>query len=55
MKSKKYYVIATIPKANIIIVDGGQIDTSNTQAHGRSLFWLRTGTSIKSDGIKPVI
>ena len=33
----------------IDVVERGKIETPNTQAHDRSLPWLGTGTSIKSD------
>jgi hypothetical protein len=33
MKNKKYHTVGTIPKSNIIIVERGKIDTSNTHTH----------------------
>jgi len=54
MKKQTYHTFATIQKANIKIVERDKIDTSNTEIHDRSLFWLRTGTSIKSGGVKLV-
>jgi hypothetical protein len=37
---------------NIKIVERGEIDTRSTQIHDRSHWWLDTGTSIKSGGVK---
>jgi len=45
----------TVSKSNIKIVGRGKIDTSNTQRHGRSLFWLGTDTSMKSGDVKLVL
>jgi hypothetical protein len=33
----------------------GLVDNPNTQIHDRSLSWLCTGTSIKSDAVKLVL
>jgi len=40
MKNKIYQTVAIIPKSSIKIVERGNIDNSNTQIHGRSLFGL---------------
>ena len=48
MKNKN----TAIPKSNIKIVERGKIDTPNAYIHDRSLFWLGTGTSIRSDWVK---
>ena len=40
-KAKKT-TIGTIPKSNIKIVERGKFDTTNTQIHDRSLFWIGT-------------
>jgi hypothetical protein len=37
------------------MVERGKINTTNAQIHGRSLFWLGTGTSIKCGGVKPIL
>jgi hypothetical protein len=37
------------------IVETATIDTSNTHIHDLSLFWLGTGTSIKSGGMFDII
>ena len=50
----KYHTVVTIPKWNIKIVEGGNIDIPNTQIHDRSLSGLGTGTLIKSVGVEPV-
>ena len=42
----------TVSKSNINLVERLKINTPCTQMHDRSLSWLRTGTSIKSDGVK---
>ena len=44
-----------IQNANEKIVERGNIDTTNTQKHGRSLHCLDTGTSIKRGGVKLVL
>ena len=49
-----YYIVRTIPKSNIKIVQIGNIDTPNTQIHNYSLSCLVIGTSIKSGGNKLV-
>jgi len=55
MKNKKDHTVGTISKSNIKIVDRGEIDTSNTQIHYRSLSWLGTDTSMKNGGAKLVL
>ena len=55
MKNKKYHTVGTVPKPNRKIEESSKIDTSNTQIHDRSLYWLDTGTSIKSGGVKIVL
>jgi hypothetical protein len=40
---------------NPIAVERGKLDTSDTQLHDLSLFWLSTDTSIKRGGVKLVI
>jgi len=50
MKKKKYHIVRAIPKSDIEFVGGG--DTTNTQAHDRSLYWYDTGTSIQCGGVK---
>jgi hypothetical protein len=50
IKNQKYHTVRTVPKSNRKIVESGKIDTLNI--HDRSLYWLGTGTSIKSGGIK---
>ena len=42
----------TISKSNTNLVERLKINTPCTQLHDRSLSWLRTDTSIKSDGAK---
>jgi len=46
-KKKNTALSEQISKSNIIIVERGNIDISNTQVHDRSLTWLGTGTLIK--------
>ena len=41
-KNKAYDTDGTIPKSNIKIAEGGQIETINTEIHDRSLSWLYT-------------
>lgn len=53
-KKTHYYPVGTIPKSSRKIVKTGKIDTSNTDIPDRSLFWLSTGTSINSGGLKLV-
>ena len=52
MKNEKYHTVRTFSKSNRKIVERGKIDTPNTQILDLSLFWLDTGTSIKSGGVK---
>ena len=44
MKNRKEYIVGTIPKPNIKIVERGQIVTPNTQIYDRllSLFGIST-------------
>ena len=35
----KYHTVGTTPKSNIQIIGRGEIDTSNTEIHDRSLSW----------------
>jgi hypothetical protein len=55
MKNNKYHTVGTVPKSNRKIVERDKIDTSNTQIHDLSLFWLATGTPMKSCGVKLVL
>jgi len=55
MQNKNTTPVGTIPKSIIKIVERSKIDTSNTQIHDDSLFWLGTGTLIKSGRVKLVI
>ena len=49
-QNKKYLTFGTVPKSKRTIVEKGKIDTPNSQIHDRrSLSWLGTDTSIKSD------
>jgi len=53
MKNKeKHHTVGTFPKSNRKIVERGKIGTLYTQIYDLSLFWLVTGTSIKSCGVK---
>ena len=52
---KSNHSVGTNPKSNIKTTEKDQIDTSNTQIHDRSLFWLSTCTSITSGRIKLVL
>jgi hypothetical protein len=45
MKNKKYHTVGTIPMAKIKIVEGENIDTSNTHIHDCSLAWLGTSNT----------
>jgi len=38
MKNKKYHTVGTFPKINRKIVEGGEIDITNTQIHDRFTF-----------------
>ena len=49
LENKKYHSVGTIPKSHV------KIDTLNRQQHDCSLYWLGTGTSITSCGIKLVL
>ena len=49
---KKYQTVGIVPKSNWHITECGKIDTPYTYIHDRSLSYLGTDTSIKSDGIK---
>ena len=55
MKNNKYHTVGPFPKSNRKIVERDKIDTSNTQIHNLSLFWLATGTPMKSCGVKLVL
>jgi hypothetical protein len=44
MKNRKQYIVGTIPKPNIKIVERGQIDTPNTQIYDRLLSLLGIST-----------
>jgi hypothetical protein len=53
MKNKeKHHTVGTFPKSNRTIVERGKIGTLFTQIYDLSLFWLVTGISIKSCGVK---
>ena len=54
MKNQKYHTVGTVLNSNRKIVDRDKIETTNTQIHDGTLFWLGTGTSIKSGGVKLV-
>jgi hypothetical protein len=49
MKNKKYYIVGTVPKYNIKIVERDKIDNFSTHIHERSLS-LGICTAIKSGG-----
>ena len=55
MKMKKYPTVEAVPNCNRRIVEKGKIDTPNIQLHDWSLFWLSTGTSIRSGRVKLVL
>ena len=55
MKTSKYLRVGKVPKSIRKIVERGKIATTNTQIHDRSLSWLDTDTSIKSDGVELVL
>jgi hypothetical protein len=40
-EKQKYHTVGTVPKSNIKIVERGQLDTSTTHIHDRSLSWYR--------------
>jgi hypothetical protein len=42
-------------KCNRNILEISKFDTPNTQIHNRSLSWLGTDTSVKSDGVVVVV
>ena len=50
--NNKYPTVRTVPRSNRKIVKRGK---SNTQIHERSLYWLGTGTLIKSGGRESVV
>jgi len=53
MNNKKYHCDGTVLKFNRKFVHTrGKIDASYTHIHGRSFFWLGTGTTIKTGEIK---
>jgi hypothetical protein len=53
MKNKeKHHTVGTFPKSNRTIVKRGKIGTLFTQIYDLSLFWLVTGISLKSGGVK---
>ena len=52
----KYHTVTTVRlKFNRKIAEKGKIDSPNVQIHDRSLSWLGTDTSIKSDKLKLVL
>jgi len=51
MKNKEYHTVCTVPNSNRTVVERGNIDTTDINIHECSLFWLGTGTSIKSGGV----
>ena len=53
----RIWIVGTVPKSNIKIVQRDKIDTTKTQirVHDRSISWLGTDTSIKSGGVKLVL
>ena len=53
-KKKQYHTIATIPKSNNNMVEGGKIDTPSKKMHNRSLSSFGTSTPIKCDEVKLV-
>jgi hypothetical protein len=50
-RKKKYHTDGTFLNSSIEIVEKDKIDTRNTQIHYRSLIWIGTDTSIKSDRV----
>jgi hypothetical protein len=55
MKNQRYHTVGRILKSNIKIIGSCKIYTPSTQAHGCSLSWLGTGTSIEGGGDKLVV
>ena len=55
MKNRKKYIVGTIPKPNIKIVERGQIDTPNTQIYDRLLSLLGISTSNTTGGVRLVL
>ena len=53
----RIWIVGTVPKSNIKIVQRDKIDTTKThiRVHDRSISWLGTDTSIKSGGVKLVL
>ena len=56
MKTKNMNKYRTVChySSNRTIVKKGKHDTINSYIHHLSTSWLRTGTAIKSSGVKPV-
>ena len=50
----KYHTVRTVLNSNIKVIKRGKMDTPNTP-RDRSLSWLGTGTSVKSDGVRLVL
>ena len=55
MNNKEHHTVGTIPTSNMKIIERDEIDIPSTNIDTRSLFWLATGTSIKSGGVKLVL
>jgi len=56
MKNKKYHTVGAVPKSNIKILVGGQIDNSSKYIHDHSLSWLGTVTQyLKCRNVTPLV
>ena len=51
-KTTKYHIVGTFPESNRTIVEGGQIDTQNTQIHDVYFPGLAQAHQIKIGGVK---
>jgi hypothetical protein len=52
MKNKTFLTVGTAAQSNLKVVERGKVDIPNTHINDPS--WLRSCTSIKSDGVKLV-
>lgn len=51
---KKNLTVGTIPKSNRNCGNRGKMYAPNTRIYDHSFSWLGAGTSINSDGFKPL-
>ena len=52
---KKDHIVGTLPEFSRQIIERGKLDITSKKIYDHPPSWLRTDTSIKSDGVKLVL